>query len=103
MKMLRTKKWIIVPVANSHNFKCILSQVCDAFGCELILPPAKYCTDNGVMIAWNGYEKWIRGSEKDLVPWDKVFELECFPRSPFGTNICEEVRKAHIKCNWVPL
>nr|CAI5837215.1 unnamed protein product [Callosobruchus analis] len=31
--------------------------VCDELGYRLVRPPPKLCTDNGVMIAWNGVEK----------------------------------------------
>lgn len=34
-----------------------LKLVCDSYGYKLIRPPPKLCTDNGVMIAWNGVEK----------------------------------------------
>ena len=27
-------------------------------GYTLVTPPPKLCTDNGIMIAWNGMEKW---------------------------------------------
>ena len=37
-----------------------LSNVCSQFNIEMALLPAQYCTDNGVMIAWNGV----------LVIWD---------------------------------
>lgn len=26
------------------------------------VPPAKYCSDNGVMIAWNGIERYEAGT-----------------------------------------
>ena len=29
---------------------------------EVVCPPPSLCTDNGVMIAWNGVEKWRRGT-----------------------------------------
>lgn len=31
--------------------------VCDELGYELVVPPPKLCTDNGIMIAWNGLER----------------------------------------------
>lgn len=30
-------------------------------GYTLVCPPPKLCTDNGIMIAWNGMEKWKAG------------------------------------------
>lgn len=33
---------------------------------ESIFPPAKYCTDNGVMIAWAGLERYQQGMRSDV-------------------------------------
>ncbi|CAH1998374.1 unnamed protein product [Acanthoscelides obtectus] len=33
-----------------------LRMVCDELGYRMVRPPPKLCTDNGVMIAWNGVE-----------------------------------------------
>ncbi|MEQ1931896.1 MAG: tRNA (adenosine(37)-N6)-threonylcarbamoyltransferase complex transferase subunit TsaD, partial [Parvularculaceae bacterium] len=38
-----------------------LEQISEAAGCALIIPPAKYCTDNGAMIAWAGAERLASG------------------------------------------
>ena len=35
-------------------------------GLELVVPPAKLCTDNGVMIAWAGIERLQRGLQDPL-------------------------------------
>jgi len=32
--------------------------MCDELNFKLIVPPPKLCTDNGIMIAWNGIEKF---------------------------------------------
>ena len=67
----------------------------------MMAPAPKYCTDNGVMIAWNGLEKYNISSE--IVPYDKVLDVSISPREPFGTDISPDVEKAHIKCKWVKL
>ena len=33
----------------------------DQMDYTLVCPPPKLCTDNGIMIAWNGMEKWKAG------------------------------------------
>lgn len=38
-----------------------LKLVCDEMNYEMFVPPKELCTDNGVMIAWNGMEKWNAG------------------------------------------
>ena len=84
-------------VASNQRIRSLLQIVCNEYDCELVLPPVKYCTDNGVMIAWNGVEKWCRNDPKDIIPWQKVFDVEVHPRVPFGRDISEEVAKANIK------
>lgn len=34
-----------------------LRVVCNEMGYQLVVPPPKLCTDNGIMIAWNGWER----------------------------------------------
>ncbi|MEO0400345.1 MAG: tRNA (adenosine(37)-N6)-threonylcarbamoyltransferase complex transferase subunit TsaD [Pseudomonadota bacterium] len=48
-------------VAANCAIKSALSAVCDARGWALIAPPAKYCTDNGAMIALAGAERVAAG------------------------------------------
>lgn len=40
-----------------------LGILCRELGYTLKIPPRHLCTDNGVMIAWNGVEKWRLGSD----------------------------------------
>lgn len=32
--------------------------MCEEMNFNLIVPPPRLCTDNGIMIAWNGIEKF---------------------------------------------
>ncbi|XP_041976745.1 probable tRNA N6-adenosine threonylcarbamoyltransferase, mitochondrial [Aricia agestis] len=54
-------------------------------------PPPQYCTDNGVMIAWNGMEK-IRNKCDINLP------VEIDPNAPLGESIINDVKKANLKC-----
>jgi len=76
-------------------------QVCDSFEVKLVTPEPKYCTDNGVMIAWNGLEKWRR--QMDIVHPSQVFSpcMSISPRAPFGEDISDEIKSASIKCKWI--
>ena len=65
----------------------------------MVAPAPKYCTDNGVMIAWNGLEKYRISSE--IVSYDKVMNVPISPREPFGDDISPNVEKAQIKCKWI--
>lgn len=76
-----------------------LQIVCDHVGYRLVRPPPKLCTDNGVMIAWNGIERWNinKGITSDL---DSVTTQKA---APLGTNIINDVVAAHIRPKWVRL
>lgn len=56
-------------------------------GLELVLPPPKWCTDNGTMVAWAGHER--------QVAWGAVEESACQSKSgvyslgPFIDLMCE--------------
>ncbi len=44
-------------VAANCAIKSRLSHLCQTRGWRLVVPPPKYCTDNGAMIAWAGIER----------------------------------------------
>ena len=44
-------------VASNNYMRAGLGLVADHFNIPAVFPPAKLCTDNGVMIAWNGLER----------------------------------------------
>ena len=43
-----------------------IQKMCDELGVELTVPPLKYCTDNGTMIACAAYPQFIKGDFTDL-------------------------------------
>ena len=47
-------------VASNLMMRSSLEKLAAATGVRVVFPPPKYCTDNGVMIAWNGLEKYRR-------------------------------------------
>ncbi|MCE2993537.1 MAG: tRNA (adenosine(37)-N6)-threonylcarbamoyltransferase complex transferase subunit TsaD [Candidatus Jidaibacter sp.] len=53
-------------VAANNYIKRGLSDVVGGFGLELIAPPLSLCTDNGVMVAWAGLERFQNGLVNDL-------------------------------------
>ncbi|CDW55222.1 O sialoglycoprotein endopeptidase [Trichuris trichiura] len=59
------KKQLVVSggVASNSYFRRGFEYVCQSNGYELLLPPPSLCTDNGVMIAWLGVEKYVAGSD----------------------------------------
>ncbi|XP_049801939.1 tRNA N6-adenosine threonylcarbamoyltransferase, mitochondrial isoform X2 [Schistocerca nitens] len=75
----------------------MLKVVCNEKSYQLAIPPPKLCTDNGIMIAWNGMERWLTnaGIVNDL---DSVnIEAKC----PLGEDIRDAVAEASIKCKWI--
>ncbi|MBN3308421.1 OSGP2 protein, partial [Amia calva] len=48
-------------VASNQYIRKTLKIVTDSTDLTLLCPPAKLCTDNGVMIAWNGIERLREG------------------------------------------
>jgi N6-L-threonylcarbamoyladenine synthase len=51
--------------ANAH-LRARLAGLAERLGLELIVPPPRLCTDNGVMIAWAGLERLALGLADDL-------------------------------------
>ncbi|XP_050418470.1 tRNA N6-adenosine threonylcarbamoyltransferase, mitochondrial isoform X1 [Patella vulgata] len=82
-------------VASNMYIRQEIENLCQHFNCRLVCPPPKLCTDNGVMIAWNGIEKLKR--EIDLVQVNDFDEIDLKPRSPLGIDMTEDVIRANIK------
>ncbi|KAM9305579.1 tRNA N6-adenosine threonylcarbamoyltransferase, mitochondrial [Gastrophryne carolinensis] len=80
-------------VASNGYIRKVLQALTDSFGMPLVCPPPHLCTDNGVMIAWNGIERLHVGVGILNEPYDIRYE----PRAPLGTDISEKVRRASIK------
>ncbi|XP_034142863.1 probable tRNA N6-adenosine threonylcarbamoyltransferase, mitochondrial isoform X2 [Esox lucius] len=80
-------------VASNQYIRKTLKIVTDATGLDLLCPPSKLCTDNGVMIAWNGVERLREG--KGILSYTDVVHYE--PKAPLGVDITAEVEAAAIK------
>lgn len=80
-------------VASNQYIRKALTIITEATGLHLICPPAKFCTDNGVMIAWNGVERLREG--KGILPPNVDVSYE--PKAPLGVDLTAQVRAAAIK------
>ncbi|KAM3608458.1 uncharacterized protein V6R79_025982 [Siganus canaliculatus] len=80
-------------VASNRYIRRTLSVITEATGLQLLCPPAKFCTDNGVMIAWNGVERLREG--KGILPphVDVLYE----PKASLGVDMSAQVKAAAIK------
>ena len=99
-ELLGKHKTLVVSggVASNSYLRSTLQKVCDLHDCELVCPPIKLCTDNGIMIAWNGMEKLL--SSKDCFQDPDTVDVK--PRSPIGQDISNEVLKCSIKTPQMP-
>lgn len=76
-----------------------LSETCELMEYSAVRPTKKLCTDNGIMIAWNGVEKFVRN--KDIIVPGRVDDIEMLGSCPIGRSLIDEVKAANISCNWV--
>ena len=53
-------------VAANNGLRTAMKALTDELGVELSIPPMKYCTDNGTMIASAGYYAYLDGRRADL-------------------------------------
>ncbi|KAM4026272.1 tRNA N6-adenosine threonylcarbamoyltransferase, mitochondrial isoform 2-T3 [Anomaloglossus baeobatrachus] len=78
----------------SNKYICkLLQNLTDDLDMSLLCPPPNLCTDNGVMIAWNGIERLRIGAGV----LENTKDIRYEPRALFGKNISEQVREAAIK------
>lgn len=76
-----------------------LSEMATEFGYNTFRPSKRLCTDNGVMIAWNGVERWMANDQ----PYREL-DIDCVipsDRQPFKTNLIEDVERKNIQCSWL--
>ncbi|XP_026328841.1 probable tRNA N6-adenosine threonylcarbamoyltransferase, mitochondrial [Hyposmocoma kahamanoa] len=66
----------------------------DKLGYNVYRPPLKVCTDNGIMIAWNGIEKLRQQEDTNITTSIQLQDIE--PTAPLGTNIIDKVIAANL-------
>ncbi|CAD1468515.1 unnamed protein product, partial [Heterotrigona itama] len=86
-------------VACNNLLAKALNIVCTELGYNFVRTPPKLCTDNGIMIAWNGIEKWIRDIDviKDS---NEIEKIEIENTAPLGENWIKKVEETNLKCKW---
>lgn len=53
-------------VASNQYLRQRMLQTCTEESIDVLFPPPRYCTDNGVMVAWAGMERYLRGVRSDF-------------------------------------
>ena len=71
-------------VASNAYIRSALAELCAASGKALFVPPPRYCTDNGVMIAWATAERVQAGLQPTLSQPDQ-WEWDIDPRWKLGS------------------
>ncbi|KAG5231224.1 hypothetical protein OIU78_015847 [Salix suchowensis] len=78
-------------VASNQYVRARLEHVVKKNNLQLVCPPPKLCTDNGVMVAWTGIEHFCMGRFDPPPPADEhedyVYDLR--PRWPLGEEYAE--------------
>uniref|UniRef100_A0A0R3WQJ2 N(6)-L-threonylcarbamoyladenine synthase n=1 Tax=Hydatigena taeniaeformis TaxID=6205 RepID=A0A0R3WQJ2_HYDTA len=80
-------------VASNLFIRSELTKVAAHYGMRLVAPPPRLCTDNGVMVAWNGVLLHSRGKRIEHDP--SVIDFS--PRAPLGKDIRTLVANANIQ------
>ncbi|KAK6626641.1 hypothetical protein RUM44_009117 [Polyplax serrata] len=83
--------WQVVSggVASNNFIKSALRYCCQQHGYRLIVPPPKYCTDNGVMIAWNGIERLKVNCP--VIKHDELDSIQPIPKCHLGEDWSNDV------------
>ncbi|XP_024895066.1 probable tRNA N6-adenosine threonylcarbamoyltransferase, mitochondrial isoform X2 [Pteropus alecto] len=80
-------------VASNLYIRKALEIITDATQCTLLCPPPRLCTDNGIMVAWNGVERLHAGLG---ILYDTE-GIRYEPKCPLGVDISKEVGEAAIR------
>ena len=66
-------------VASNTYLRGKLNKLAEKHGLEFAAPPIRFCTDNGVMVAWAGLERFRKGYVSPL-------DFKPRPRWPLDEN-----------------
>uniref|UniRef100_A0A663LSD2 N(6)-L-threonylcarbamoyladenine synthase n=2 Tax=Athene cunicularia TaxID=194338 RepID=A0A663LSD2_ATHCN len=80
-------------VASNQYIRKGLQTLADANDFAFLCPPPRLCTDNGVMIAWNGIERLRAG----LGVLHSTDGIRYEPKAPLGIDISKRVEEYSIK------
>ncbi|XP_061389284.1 probable tRNA N6-adenosine threonylcarbamoyltransferase, mitochondrial [Musca vetustissima] len=86
-------------VANNDTIFQDISHLAEQYDCKTYRPSKKYCSDNGVMIAWNAIEQIMHDKERCL-RYD-YYNVDIQGKAGLGTSLLQEVVAADIKCKWI--
>lgn len=76
-----------------------LSELCQEMNFVAVRPTKKLCTDNGIMIAWNGVERFTQN--KGIYTHQSIDQIDIHPKCQLGESLIAEVKEESIACNWI--
>uniref|UniRef100_A0A5K4F0L5 N(6)-L-threonylcarbamoyladenine synthase n=1 Tax=Schistosoma mansoni TaxID=6183 RepID=A0A5K4F0L5_SCHMA len=77
-----------------------LTEVANHYNLRFVAPPPSLCTDNGIMIAWNGVLLQKENSSRII---EDISSVDFCPRSTFGVDCREDVKQANISIEPIKL
>lgn len=89
-------------VACNNFLAKALGIVSTELGYKFVRTPPKLCTDNGIMIAWNGMERWITDTGVCRNP-DEIEQVRVQSKAPLGEDWTHKVESEHLKCEWLKI
>lgn len=76
-----------------------LTEMASQFGYKTYRPSKRLCTDNGLMIAWNGLERWV--DDEQIYRTLNIDTVHPVAHEPFKTNLIDDVQRRNIQCSWI--
>lgn len=89
-------------VASNDFIAKALKLACDEMDFKLVRTPKKLCSDNGIMIAWNGIERFVtnKGVMTDM---GEIAKIDVQGQSPLGKDWTQKVADENIKAPKIKL
>lgn len=87
---------------NDFIFNAV-SELGAEFGYTSARPERAHCTDNGLMIAWNGVEQWRVPGRPAVVDVNAIDDIVTQPKCALGESLVRDVEEASIACKWAKL
>lgn len=78
-----------------------LAELCAKLNYQAVRPSKKLCTDNGIMIAWNGVERF--NQNKGICSPEAIDNIEPLASCQLGKSLIDQVKEENIKCEWVKI
>lgn len=92
--------------AANHFIIGMIKNFCEHEAINLFVPSPKLCTDNGVMVAWNGLLKLINEQQNPsfvLREQNFIQLLNIDAKAKLGLDISQDVTNANIKCEKIDI